>query len=440
MEETRQAMAWPVGIGIAVAVAWWRRSRPGITIARILIVLIAVYGFAVPLDVLLGGSVDMIRNDECRDVMGVDGVHIVPTAWLFATGLCGTVLGLWLADNRAPNNVPGPRVRFEPFVWCALAVFLVEFWYYYARMGGFASYWSNSRIEALAIAQRTGGSVPYAPALVAAIVALRLDDGQASKFARYATSLVTTATATALALAGSRMEAVLIVLPWIITLESPIGVRSPRMSIFGRARAVLGALLALSVLVWLQHGRAVTTQFLTDGPIATESLTLLDEDDYRPLNIEFGGLYCSHAFYFANPNDSLHLGSTYASAVGWAFPPAAWRMLGRVKPQRIADAEIARWVRNADGYGFSFFLEGYLNFGFVGPPLVGLIVGALAASLDRASASIHRLVSGVASTLVIYVVRANSEVFAITIVSTVVSILPAVLLSVPLRMGMPARR
>ena len=185
------------------------------------------------------------------------------------------------------------------------------------------------------------------------------------------------------------------------------------------------------MLTWLQHGRAETTQYLSGRTFEPTQVTLLDADEYRPINIEFGGLYCSHAFYIANPNGDLHLGSTYLSAVGWALPPSVWRAFGVAKPPRIADAEIGKWVRNADGYGFSFFLEGYLNFGMAGCLAAGLVLGMLVSWLDSIAGYRGRLFVGVSSTLIVYFVRANSEVFAVTLTGTMLSLAPGLLLALP---------
>lgn len=403
--------------------------------SKLLVGLTVLYGFAVPIDFLLGASVEWMRNEECREVMGHEGVNVVPVAWMFATGLCGLVFGDWLARTRTKSfgaEEDDQTLNVEPLVWSFLFTFAIEFFYFYSRFGGFAAYWSQSRIDALAAAQRVGGTIPYAPALIGAVVALRLDANQGTMAARVATVVTSSVTVVSLLIAGSRMEALLVTLPWFFDLRTA---KSEQTHFGVHLRAsivrVTFAAAALSALVWLQHGRTETTQWLRNGAVQSTAVDVLDVEDYRPINIEFGGLYCAHAFYVANPNEQALLGGSYVSALGWALPTMVWRAFGEAKPPRVADAAISRWIKSADSYGFSFFLEAVINFGPLGPVFVGAALGAIAAYCERARTATAKLLVGIGSSLVIYVVRSNAEIFAVTVTGTLISTLPGFALALP---------
>lgn len=107
---------------------------------------------------------------------------------------------------------------------------------------------------------------------------------------------------------------------------------------------------------------------------------------------------------------SFELGMTYVNAVANAIP-----MLNVPQPYGYGSEWLAttikpEWAANGFGFGYSFLAEAYLNFGWLGVPVVAVMVGYLLASLirwARGDAARH-VVIAVFIPIVLFYVRGES--------------------------------
>lgn len=106
----------------------------------------------------------------------------------------------------------------------------------------------------------------------------------------------------------------------------------------------------------------------------------------------------------------FELGATYVGAAANAIPMIHWPWPYGFGSDWLAWTVRPDWAANGFGFGYSFLAEGYLNFGWVGVPLVAAILGAVCIVMMRWSGKDEARLAAVATVLptLLFYVRGES--------------------------------
>jgi oligosaccharide repeat unit polymerase len=80
---------------------------------------------------------------------------------------------------------------------------------------------------------------------------------------------------------------------------------------------------------------------------------------------------------------AFETGATYVGAIVNAIPMLSWSRPYGFATDWLAWTVKPEWAASGFGFGYSFIAEAYLNFGWIGIPIVCVIIGFLAVSLVR---------------------------------------------------------
>ncbi|MEZ4694819.1 MAG: O-antigen polysaccharide polymerase Wzy [Rhodothermales bacterium] len=174
---------------------------------------------------------------------------------------------------------------------------------------------------------------------------------------------------------------------------------------------VAGLLTSVAVFPLIGETRGLIGGFELSGLVASSGTGSL-LNGARSLVAEAGGtlMTVGYTIDLVPASRPFELGATYVGAAANAIPMIHWPWPYGFGSDWLAWTVRPDWAANGFGFGYSFLAEGYLNFGWVGVPLVAAILGAVCIVMMRWSGKDEARLAAVATVLptLLFYVRGES--------------------------------